>query len=94
MVPNTISVLFFISCSLGAKDGGNVLLLRIVGYSGVTGITLALLDQFQELAWIVRGLFCLALIDGRSVAIQEARTHDQAMVPDTFFFPLASWEDH
>ena len=77
MAPDTIFFLFFIiRGSLGAKDGRNVLLLKFSGYSDVTGITFALLRQFQELAWSGLGLFCLALIDGRSVAIQEGRTHD------------------
>ena len=45
MAPDTISpfifFLFFIPGSLGAKDGGNMLLLRVFGYSDVTGITFA-----------------------------------------------------
>jgi hypothetical protein len=39
MAPDAISFLFFIPGSFGAKDGGNVLLLRIIGYSNVTCIT-------------------------------------------------------
>jgi hypothetical protein len=39
--PPFIFFLFFIPGSLGAKDGGNMLLLRIFGYSDVTGITFA-----------------------------------------------------
>jgi hypothetical protein len=76
MAPDTMFFLFFIPGSLGAKDGGNVLLLRVFGYSDVTGITFAGLRQFQELAWSGLGLLCLALIDRRSVAIQDGRTHD------------------
>jgi hypothetical protein len=38
MAPDNIFFLFFISGSLGAKDGGNVVLLRVIKYSGVTGI--------------------------------------------------------
>jgi hypothetical protein len=45
MAPDTISpfifFLFFIPGSLGAKDGGNMLLLRVFGYSDITGITFA-----------------------------------------------------
>ena len=67
---------FFIPGSLGAQDGGNVLLLRAFGYSDVTGITFALLRRFRELVWIGLGLLCLALIGGRAAAIQEGRTHD------------------
>ena len=62
--------------SLGAKDGGNMLLLSVIGYSDVTGITVAFLRRVWELVWIGLGLLCLALIGGRSLAIQEGRTHD------------------
>ena len=51
-------------------------MLRVFGYSDVTGITFALLRQFHELARSGLGLCCLALIGGRSVAIQEGRTQD------------------
>lgn len=51
---------FFIPGSLGAQDGGNLLLLKAFGYSDVTGITFALLRRFRELVWIGIGLVCLA----------------------------------
>ena len=76
MAPDTTCPLFIIPGSLGAKDGGNMLLLTMFGYSDVTGVTFALLRRFRELAWIGLGLLCLALIGRRSVAIQEGRTHD------------------
>ena len=61
---------FFIPGSLGAQDGGNLLLLKIFGYSDVAGITFALLRRFRELVWIGIGLGCLAIIgkhrEGRS----------------------------
>ena len=53
---------FFIPGSLGAQDGGNLLLLKAFGYSDLTGITFALLRRFRELAWIGIGLLCLAVI--------------------------------
>jgi len=74
MAPDGIFFLF--PGSLGAKDGGNVLWLKLFGYIDVTGITFTCLRQFQELAWRGLGLLCAAPIDGRSVAIQEGRTHD------------------
>jgi uncharacterized protein (TIRG00374 family) len=52
---------FFIPGSLGAQDGGNLLLLKAFGYSDVTGITFALLRRFRELVWIGIGLLCLAM---------------------------------
>jgi uncharacterized membrane protein YbhN (UPF0104 family) len=56
---------FFIPGSLGAQDGGNLLLLKAFGYSDVTGMTFALLRRFRELVWIGIGLLCLATL-GRS----------------------------
>jgi uncharacterized protein (TIRG00374 family) len=53
---------FFIPGSLGAQDGGNLLLLKAFGYSDVTGITFALLRRFRELVWIGIGLLCLATL--------------------------------
>jgi hypothetical protein len=53
---------FFIPGSLGAQDGGNLLLLKAFGYSDVTGITFALLRRFRELFWIGIGLVCLAVM--------------------------------
>ena len=67
---------FFIPGSLGAQDGGNMLLLSAFGYSDVTGITFALLRRFRELVWIGLGLLCLTLVGGRAAAIQEGHTDD------------------
>jgi uncharacterized protein (TIRG00374 family) len=53
---------FFIPGSLGAQDGGNLLLLKAFGYSDVTGITFALLRRFRELVWIGIGLVCLTVM--------------------------------
>ena len=58
---------FFIPGSLGAQDGGNLLLLTAFGYSEVTGITFALLRRFRELIWIGIGLLCLIAL-GRGQA--------------------------
>jgi len=67
---------FFIPGSLGAQDGGNLLLLKAFGYSDVTGIAFALLRRFRELVWIGIGLLCLAMLGGRAAVIQESRTSD------------------
>jgi uncharacterized protein (TIRG00374 family) len=56
---------FFIPGSLGAQEGGNLLVLVAFGYSDVTGITFALLRRVRELAWIAIGLACLAVLGGR-----------------------------
>jgi glycosyltransferase 2 family protein len=60
---------FFIPGSLGAQDGGNLLLLTAFGYSEVTGITFALLRRFRELVWIGIGLVCLAMLGRRDPAL-------------------------
>ena len=57
--------------SLGAQDGGNVLLLSALGYSDVTGITFALPRRFREPVWIGIGLACLAVVGRRLSAPQE-----------------------
>jgi glycosyltransferase 2 family protein len=63
---------FFIPGSLGAQDGGNLLLLKAFGYSDVTGITFAFLRRFRELVWIGIGLICLAgMGKGRKPDIAE-----------------------
>jgi uncharacterized protein (TIRG00374 family) len=77
---------FFIPGSLGAQDGGNLLLLKAFGYSDVTGITFALLRRFRELVWIGIGLLCLAM-QRRQAPAKDTRVHDSGIVPDTFFLP-------
>ncbi len=62
---------FFIPGSLGAQDGGNLLLLQAFGYSDVTGLTFALLRRFRELVWIGIGLMCLATIGKSAKAEAE-----------------------
>ena len=80
---------FFIPGSLGAQDGGNLLLLKAFGYSDVTGITFALVRRFRELAWIGVGLLCFVLQDRRRKAVRETHAHESRIVPD-FFLPPPS----
>jgi hypothetical protein len=68
---------FFIPGSLGAQDSGNVLLLRPVGYSNVTGVTFVLLRRFRELAWIGIGLLCLAMMDRGHRSLRDGDAQDQ-----------------
>ncbi len=72
----------FIPGSLGAQDGGNVLLLVIFGFGELTGILFALVRRFRELVWIVIGLICLAAMGSPSRPMQEASVRDNGR--DTF----------
>ncbi len=62
---------FFIPGSLGAQEGGNLLVLVAFGYTELTGITFALLRRVRELVWIAIGLGCLAALGGRKVVASE-----------------------
>lgn len=55
---------FFIPGSLGAQEGGNLLLLVAFGYTDLIGITFALVRRLRELVWIGIGLLCLAAMGG------------------------------
>lgn len=56
---------FFIPGSLGAQEGGYVLLLLAFGYTDITGITFALIRRLREVFWILFGLGCLVIVRGR-----------------------------
>jgi uncharacterized protein (TIRG00374 family) len=62
---------FFIPGSLGAQEGGNLLVLVAFGYSELAGITFALLRRVRELVWIAIGLGCLASLGGRKALASE-----------------------
>ncbi len=59
---------FFIPGSVGAQEGGNLVLLMAFGYTDVDGITFALLRRLRELVWIAIGLVCLAVLGGMKAA--------------------------
>jgi uncharacterized membrane protein YbhN (UPF0104 family) len=65
---------FFIPGSLGAQEGGNLLLLQAFGYSDVTGLTFALLRRVRELVWIGIGLLCLGLLGGSGTQTLPPKT--------------------
>ena len=56
---------FFIPGSVGAQEGGNLVLLMAYGYSDVEGLTFAILRRVRELMWIGIGLLCMAAMGGR-----------------------------
>lgn len=53
---------FFVPGSIGAQEAGTLILLRVYGYSDVTGMTFALLRRVRELIWIGVGAGCLAFM--------------------------------
>lgn len=55
---------FMIPGSLGAQEGGNLVLLLAFGYTDVMGMAFALLRRLRELVWIAIGLVCLAVVGG------------------------------
>ncbi len=55
---------FFIPGSLGAQEGGYVLLLLAFDYTDVTGIAFALIRRLREVFWILIGLGCLVGVQG------------------------------
>lgn len=63
---------FFIPGSIGAQEGGYLLLLMAYGYSNLAGITFAILRRVRELVWIVIGLICLAALGGLRNSIAAA----------------------
>ncbi len=67
---------FFIPGSVGAQEGGNLLLLVAFGYTELTGITFALLRRLRELAWIAIGLLCLAALGWRGETQPEVSGED------------------
>lgn len=57
---------FFIPGSLGAQEGGYLVLLLSFGYDEVTGITFALIRRLREILWILIGLVFLAALKEKS----------------------------
>jgi uncharacterized protein (TIRG00374 family) len=51
---------FFIPGSVGAQEGGNVLLAMAYGYTDSIGMAFALLRRLREVVWTIFGLLCLA----------------------------------
>ncbi|WP_447977869.1 flippase-like domain-containing protein [Candidatus Nitrospira bockiana] len=69
---------FFIPGSLGAQEGGNLLVLMAYGYSDVAGITFAILRRIRELVWIAGGLGCLAALGGFRRSVSDEPPMEQA----------------
>lgn len=63
---------FFIPGSLGAQEGGYLLLLLAYGYPEVIGMTFALVRRLREIVWILVGLICLLWLKGHAPMVDEA----------------------
>lgn len=61
---------FFLPGSLGAQEGGNVLLFVAFGLTQVAAIAFSVLRRFRELVWIAFGLSALALMGWPSAGPQ------------------------
>ncbi len=57
---------FFIPGSLGAQEGGYLLMLLGFGYDEVTGVAFALVRRMREVIWIMIGLVFLAIFKGQN----------------------------
>ena len=72
---------FFIPGSLGAQEGGYLLLLLSYGYTDVTGITFALVRRLREIVWILVGLSCLIFLKGRDTFVSESPSPGPTGIP-------------
>ena len=72
---------FFIPGSLGAQEGGYLLLLLSYGYTDVTGITFALVRRLREILWILVGLSCLIFLKGRDTFVSESPSPGPTGIP-------------
>jgi len=72
---------FFIPGSLGAQEGGYLLLLMSYGYTDLTGITFALVRRLREILWILVGLLCLVFLKGRDTVVTESPSSGPKGIP-------------
>lgn len=53
---------FFVPGQVGVFEGGNALLLRLLGLGATTGIALALVEKIRALAWVAYGFIALSAL--------------------------------
>lgn len=58
--------------NLGTYEGGNILIARVLGVSGSTGLTLALCRRARSIFWAAVGALCMILMKKPSGAFQAA----------------------
>ncbi len=58
-------VTFFIPSSVGAQEGGIVLIFSQFGFANPVSLTFALVRRLREIAWIGFGLFLWSLVEDR-----------------------------
>ncbi len=65
-------ITFFIPSSVGAQEGGIVLIFSQFGFSNPISLTFAILRRIREIAWIGLGLFLWSLVEDRPKIKAEA----------------------
>lgn len=58
-------VTFFIPASIGAQEGGIVLILAQFGFENSVGLTFALIRRIREIAWVGLGLLLWAFVQDK-----------------------------
>jgi hypothetical protein len=65
-------VTFFIPSSIGAQEGGIVLIFREFGFSTDQALTFAIIRRIRELVWIGIGLFLWSVMDDKPALKKNA----------------------
>jgi uncharacterized protein (TIRG00374 family) len=58
-------VTFFIPSSLGAQEGGIVLIFSQFGFTGALSLTFAVIRRLREIVWLAVGLFLWSLLEDK-----------------------------
>ena len=67
-------ITFFIPSSVGAQEGGIVLILSQFGYSSTLGLTFALIRRMREIVWIGLGILLWSFMEDKPALRKEGRT--------------------
>jgi hypothetical protein len=60
-------ITFFIPSSIGAQEGGIVLIFSQFGYASPVSLTFAVIRRLREIIWLGFGLFLWARIEDKPV---------------------------
>jgi hypothetical protein len=67
---------FMVPASLGALEGGNVVIFAAFGLGGSVGLTYTLVRRLREIVWIAAGFAILSLLSARPVSVAGPETED------------------